>query len=327
MDQLTHTLVGVMLSRAGLNRTASEVRWIMPVAALAPDLDVAALKAGSLTYFQIHRGLTHALVMAPVMAALAVALVWLILRRRLRWGPAYLAALIGVASHLALDWTNIYGTRFYLPFSGKWIGLGILNVVDAWIWMVLLLAVAAPFLARLVSSEMGARSNAARGYAIFALSFILVYAFTCWVLHGRAVSVVESRIYEGDVPVRVAVVPNPVNPLRWTGVVETRGFFMVHRVDLLDEFDPTAGRLYYKPEPSPALEAAARIPEFQQYANFSPFLLWRVFPGLVEGAETRVEAMDLRFGTPEQPRFVMSALLGANLAPLRTTFSYGHPRN
>jgi hypothetical protein len=37
--------------------------------------------------------------------------------------------------------------------------------------------------------------------------------------------------------------------------------------------------------------------------------------------------MDLRFGTPEQPRFVMSTLLGANLAPLHTTFSYGRPRN
>jgi inner membrane protein len=316
-----------MLSRAGLNRTASEVRWILPLAAVVPDLDVLAMKSGSLNYFLYHRGPTHALVMAPVMAAIAVALVWLVMRRKFRWGAAYLAALVGVASHLALDWTNIYGTRFYLPFSGEWVGLGILHVVDAWIWLVLILAVAGPFIARLVSSEMGARSNAARGYAIFALSFVVVYGFACWILHNRAVAVLDSRIYEGAAPVRVAAAPNPVNPLRWTGVVETADFFVVHRVNLLEEFDPAAGKVYYKPESSPALVAAARIPEFQEFARFSPFLLWRVFPEAGADGATRVEALDLRFGTPEEPRFGMFALLDANLAPVRTSFSYGRPRN
>jgi inner membrane protein len=324
MDQLTHTLVGVMLGRAGLNRAASEVRWILPVAAVVPDLDVATLTSGALTYFHYHRGLTHALVMAPVMAAVAVALVWLVLRRKFSWGRAYAAALGGVASHLALDWTNIYGARFQLPFSGQWTGLGILNVVDAWIWMVLLVAVAGPFLARLVSSEMGARSHAGRGYAIFALCFLAVYGFACWILHNRAVAVLESRIYEGATPSRVAAAPNAINPLRWTGVVETAGFFMVHRVNLLEEFDPAAGKLYYKSEPSPATEAAARVKEFQEFAEFSPFLLWRVFPGAEAGGVTRVEAMDLRFGTPEAPRFVMAALFDPNLALIRTRFAYDH---
>jgi inner membrane protein len=324
MDQLTHTLVGVMLGRAGLNRMASEVRWILPVAAVVPDLDVATLASGGFTYFHYHRGLTHSLLMAPVMAAVAVALVWLILRRRFSWGRAYLVALAGVASHLALDWTNIYGTRFYLPFSGQWIGLGILNVVDAWIWIVLLVAVAGPLLARLVSSEMGARSSAGRGYAIFSLCFVVVYGFACWILHDRAVAVLESRIYEGATPLRVAAVPNPINPLRWTGVLETAGFFMVHRVNLLEEFDPGAGKLYYKPEASPETQAAARVKEFQEFAEFSPFLLWRVFPGADTGGVTRVEAMDLRFGTPEAPRFVMAALFDANLALIRARFAYDH---
>ncbi len=327
MDQLTHALVGVMLSRAGLGRTAREVRWILPVAAVAPDLDVATLQRGALTYFEIHRGFTHALLLAPLMAALAVALVWVFQRRRFRWGYAYLAALVGVASHLALDWTNIYGTRFFLPFSEQWVGLGIFNVVDAWIWMGLIVAVVGPFLARLVSSEIGARSNAARGYAIFALSFILVYGFVCWTLHNRAVAVLESRIYDGTAPLRVAAAPNPVNPLRWVGVVETSNFFTVHRMNLLNEFDPSAGKLYYKPEPSAALTAAQNIREFQEFAHFSPFLLWRVLPDAGPAGATRVEAMDLRFGTPDDPRFVMSTLLDANLKPGLTRFFYDRPRN
>jgi hypothetical protein len=70
------------------------------------------------------------------------------------------------------------------------------------------------------------------------------------------------------------------------------------------------------------LAAAARVKEFQGFADFSPFLLWRVFPDTEAGGVTRVEAMDLRFGTPEAPRFVMAALFDAKLALIRTRFAY-----
>src|SRR5437868_5537116 len=103
----------------------------------------------------------HYLIEAPVWALL------LILLFRDRTWQSYAACLAGVLSHLALDWTNVYGIRLLLPFSGKWLHLDMTDVVDPWILLMLLLAIAAPALAGLVGSEIGAKktSGARRGWA------------------------------------------------------------------------------------------------------------------------------------------------------------------
>ena len=66
---------------------------------------------------------------------------------------------LGVLSHLVLDWTNVYGIRLLLPFSSRWLRLDQTDVVDPWILAILLLAVAAPALARMVSAEIGSKKT------------------------------------------------------------------------------------------------------------------------------------------------------------------------
>ena len=68
------------------------------------------------------------------------------------WGMAYLVSLIGVASHLALDLTNVYGVRLLLPFSDRWLRLDLNSILDPWIMAALLLAVLAPALSKLVDA-------------------------------------------------------------------------------------------------------------------------------------------------------------------------------
>src|SRR4029079_8307015 len=75
-------------------------------------------------------------------------------RKPVTWAWAFFAALIAVASHLALDWTNVYGIRLLRPFSGEWLRADTTGVVDLWVWAVLALGIAGPFLARLVGSEI-----------------------------------------------------------------------------------------------------------------------------------------------------------------------------
>jgi len=65
----------------------------------------------------------------------------------------------------------MYGVRLLSPWSERWYRADIHSVVDAWIWAVLLLALAAPALSRLVSSEIGARPGTGRGWAALALCF------------------------------------------------------------------------------------------------------------------------------------------------------------
>src|SRR5437868_9722534 len=142
----------------------------MMLAANAPDFDAVSWLAGPAAYIHLHRNITHSLAGLPVMALLSVAIVRVLGRRKIRWLPAFLIALVAVASHLVLDLTNVYGVRLLLPFSGHWFHWDLTGVIDLTIWAILLLAVGATFLGRLVGSEIGeSRKSSGGGWAIAAL--------------------------------------------------------------------------------------------------------------------------------------------------------------
>jgi len=327
MDPLTHSVTGLFLGRAGLNRFAPHAPWILVLAANAPDIDIVTLAGGQLNYLHYHRHLTHALAAWPLMALLPVLAVRLCTRQPFRWLGAYAISLAAVASHLLLDYTNVYGIRFLLPFSGRWFRLDITSVVDLWIWAVLLMGLAGPVLARLVNAEIGARAKSnGRGFAIFALLFLALYNIGRGVLHARATATLDSRIYAGEPPQRVAALPGPVNPLAWRGLVETREFYSVVNFSLLEEFDPSRGSIFYKAEPTPAMQAANNSSTFREFFRFSQFPLERTIPMADAEGGTRVEAMDLRFGTPAQPAFVAAAEVDKRLAVVRAWFSFGAAR-
>ena len=259
MDNLTHTLTGLVLSRAGLNRWYARSALVLMLAANVPDIDIVTAVRGALPYFEAHRGYTHSIAMAPVMALLPVLLVCAIARSMRGWKAAWVLSLIGVASHLLLDWTNAYGIRFLLPFSSRWFRLDLNNIVDLWIWGVLLIASVGPLLGRLVSSEIGASSGSGRALAIFALSFLVVYDFGRYLAHQRAIEMLNSRIYldqtqQGAAPIRVAAFPTGfVNPFDWSGWMERPELVMHFSMNLLADFDPTSpDRTIYKPAARPA---------------------------------------------------------------------------
>jgi inner membrane protein len=327
MDNLTHTLTGLFLSRAGLNRLTPNASAILMLAANAPDIDFVSAAGGSVNYLHYHRHLTHSLAAMPVLAILCVLLVRGVTRKPVHWLGAFCAAMIAVASHLLLDWTNSYGIRLLLPFSGEWLRLDWTNVIDVWIWAVLLLGVAGPFLARLVGSEItsGAMRQRypGRGFAIFALCFVLVYNFGRGTLHARAVGELQSRIYGDSAPSRIAALPDAANPLAWRGLVETRETYAIAGLNLSQPFDPTRAQIFHKPDFDPAIAAANRSPVFQQFLAFSQFPFWRVSPAEEPENAKLVEVMDMRFGSPMAPGFMASAVVDSRLRVLRTAFQFG----
>lgn len=328
MDNLTHTLTGILLSRSGFKRRTPHAVWILVLAANAPDIDVLSSFGGSLNLLRYHRDFTHSLAALPVLPVLCVLVVRLIGRKPLGWLRAYGIALVGVASHVALDLTNTYGVRVLSPFSGRWFHWDITSVIDFWIWGALLVAVVAPMLARLVNSEIGAgpAPGASRGFALAALAFLVLYDGARWVLHARAIATIDSRVYGGAAPRRVAAFPSAANPFEWRGLAETADTFVIEPVNLLGEFDPTQGRTFYKPEPSPVLDAARRTDVFQEFSRFSQFPFWQSTPAEQPANATRVEAVDLRFGDPQSPGFVATAIVDQRGQVLRAWFQFGGPR-
>src|SRR5262245_22513174 len=109
MDNLTHTAVGLFLSRAGFKTSTPRATAILLLAANIPDIEVVSAAGGSLNYLHYHRHLTHSFLAAPFMALLAVAVVRFAGRKPVSWLMAWIAATVAVLAHLLLDWTNVYG--------------------------------------------------------------------------------------------------------------------------------------------------------------------------------------------------------------------------
>lgn len=317
MDNVTHTLSGLLLSRAGLNRWYPRSAVLLMLAANIPDIDVATSAKGALTYFEYHRGITHAIVMLPLMALLPMLAVCAFRRSMQGWKAAWLLSMAGVASHLLLDWTNAYGVRLLLPFSPQWFRLDLNNIIDLWIWAVFLIAVVAPVLGRLVSSEIGAKPSSGRGLAWFAFVFLLLYDFGRGLAHERAIETLNSRVYRGGPPLRAAAFPiGYANPFLWSGWVERPEFAMHFSVDLLSDFDPASGTVIYKPAPDPAIEAAKTTEAVKKFLDFAQYPLWQIIPVAEPEGGKRVEVRDWRFG------FTASATVDAMNRVVTSSFHF-----
>ncbi len=295
MDNLTHSLTALALSRAGLNRFSPRATLILIVAANLPDIDIVSGILGPITYLDYHRGLTHSLALLPLMALFPALLAMGLARSRAGFLGAYLLSLIGVASHLLLDWTNSYGIRLLLPFSGEWLHADLNAIVDVWLWAFLLLAFLGPLLGRLVSSEIGAKPGSGQGLAIFALSCFLIYDYGRYLAHQRALAALDSRIYDGVSSRRVAAFPDMFSPLKWTGWVETETSFLRFDMNQLFPFDPAASTRVYKPA-SPAFIDMVRGNEtFRVFRKFAIYPMWSVSPAAEPEGATQVELRDQRF--------------------------------
>jgi inner membrane protein len=317
MVNLTHSLVGLMLARAGLEKTTPRGTAMMVLAANAPDADAFVWFTGTLRYIEYHRTYTHCLTFLPLVALLPMLLV----RAKFSW-RSYLASMIGVLSHLLLDWTNSYGIPLALPFSTHRYRLDINNIIDVWILAILLLAIVAPALSRLVSTEIGERKTTAprRTWAWVALAGVLLFEGFRGVTHARALEVMAARLYQGAPPQRVTALPNAFNPFTWRGIVEGANFAIILPVNLRAEFDPSAGRLYRAATPVPGMEAALRTHPFQVFSRWSQVPFWRVTP---VGDNLRLDLIDLRFGSPDNPGFAgVSALVDRMGNVLRSGFGF-----
>jgi inner membrane protein len=318
MDNLTHTLTGLMLSRAGLNRFYPRATLVLIIAANIPDIDFVAIVRGPLYYFEQHRGITHSIAAAPLMALLAALVTCAIGRTMRGWGVAWGLALIGVASHLLLDWTNVYGIRLLFPFSSQWFHLDLINLFDLLVWAVLLLGWVAPMLGKLVSGEIGAQAGSGHGWAIFALSFFLLYDFGRFLSHQRAVEILNSRIYRDGPPIQAAAFPSAgVSPLEWQGWIERPEFVMHFAVNVLKEFDPTAGAIIFKPAPGPAIQAARQAQPVAVFLRFAQYPLWSV-----TAADNPEDAHDVEVTDWRIP-FVAQALVDSSNRVISSSFHMG----
>jgi inner membrane protein len=325
MDNLTHTLTGLMMSRCGLGKALPRGGpLLLMLAANVPDIDVFAGLGDTVKYISVHRGYTHGLALTPLVALLPLLAVCLFTRTRPTW-QAWVASWAGVVSHLLLDWTNVYGTRLGLPFNAKWYHLDITDVVDPWIWLILLTALAAPALAGLVGSEIASKRTQGPkvSWAWTALLLLLAYEGFRFAAHDRVLAVMEAHLYGTETTPKFSAVPDRLSPLRWRGVVMADDFTLNVPVDLTEDYNPSAGRVDYSTKSSQAIDAARATRAFQVFGDFNQLPFWSVKP---DGDFIRVDLIDLRFGTPQRPGFMATARVTGQGKVEESRFEMGLPR-
>jgi inner membrane protein len=302
MDNLTHTLTAVALSQAGLHRKTRFATLTLIAAVNLPDLDLISRFWGSATYLKYHRGFTHSILGVTLLAFLLALTIYFLGRKAkpkpgpplsLRW--LLILAWIGTASHLLMDFTNSFGVRPFLPFSGRWYAWDILFIFDPLLLLLLCLGLGLPTLLRLVSEEVGARKSRPAWGAVFSLCALLFLWGLRDLAHRRVLGLLEAHTYSEQNPLRVGAFPSPVNPFEWTGVVETDTAYAVLPANALaDDVDPRAARQFHKPEASPALNAALKTTTGSIFMDFARFP-WARAEENEEGFDVQIR--DLRFYT------------------------------
>ena len=220
MDNLCHTLAGAAMGRAGLARRTPYAMGVLMIAANLPDIDVAVFLTDTLPV-SFRRGWTHgvlAQLLLPVLLTLATG--WWAQRRGQApaWRSWLLLSLVGVYSHVGLDYLNSYGIRLLMPFSSRWFYGDALYIVDP--WMYLLLGGGLWWSAR---RERAGHSHAARPVQA-GLALAVCYCVAMWGSNVWARQEVARGLARAGLPdtTTFMVTPVVVNPFR-REVVMTQG--------------------------------------------------------------------------------------------------------
>jgi len=279
VDLLTHALASYTLKRAAFPRLTRSVTIAVLVAGTVADIDSLGKFAGPSAFLTFYRTYCHSLP-AALLFSLLVTFPFLLRRsgpteKRISSLPIFIAALAASILHLLMDLCQSTGVELFWPISTRRFALDWVAPLDLWILGILLAAILLPALSGLVTEEIGAKSKGPRGKvgASLALATMILYFVLRFVIHGNALAAVESRTYRGESPRKAAAFPESASPFRWHGIVETESALHDFEMEVgpAASFEPDSAVTSYKPEPSPALDAArdtAVARRFLQVARF-----------------------------------------------------------
>src|SRR6267143_1134543 len=274
MDPLTHALASYSLKRAAFPRASRSATIATLIAGTIADLDSLSKFAGASAFLTFYRTYFHSL-LAALLFSVLFTLPFLLRKhpptdKQTSPLPIFLAAL-----HLLMDLCQSTGVELFWPFSSRRFALDWVAPLDLWILGILLAGILLPALSGLVTEEIGAKSKGPRGKvgASLALATMILYVVLRFVLHGNALAAMESRTYHGESPRKVAAFAESGSLFRWHGIVETESALRDVEIEVgpAASFDPDSAVTSYKPEPSPALDAArdsAVARRFLQAARF-----------------------------------------------------------
>jgi membrane-bound metal-dependent hydrolase YbcI (DUF457 family) len=324
LDNLTHTLVGLTLVRAGLGKRTSGALPAMIIASNAPDLDiVTAITGGAVSYLDAHRGPTHG-ILGMLLLAIGTAIV-VALGQRIGSGmmdpeqrgslkSLMWVALAGTVLHVLMDLPTSYGTRILSPFSETWFAFDWLPIVDVYLWGLLIGGIAAtrrwPTTGVAIARTVLALAVLFYGGRAYAHHHALARATTARADGTRESCVtaptltrhpaaLETALVQPGQCLQAAALPTFLSPLRWQLIRQYREGYELRQLSFPGLADDD--RLWVANESDQWISAAERTTTAQVFLRFSRMPARR--STVLRDGSHQVRLIDVRFvGGPFQFR-------------------------
>ena len=237
MDPICHTMVGAALGWTGLERKTRFGRATLILGANLPDVDVISYAWGETAALEFRRGMTHGILALSILPfMLAGAMIWIDRLPRRKQAPSAVSAnfkwllalsVISIFSHPTLDFLNVYGVRWLMPFDGTWFYGDVLYIADPWMWAILGVALAASYWRRKRSTPRVLARPACVG-----LLAVLIYIMAMTAGESISRRAVEANLSGAEIP-RLMIAPIPVDPFTRTVVIDGESTYRLGVVSLL----------------------------------------------------------------------------------------------
>ena len=267
VDNLTHTLIGVGLARAGLaQRVGRGTTMILAVASNLPDVDVMCLAGGPLTFLW-RRTLTHGL-LGGFLLALVASFFFRRIYPHLSWFTVFGLTGLGIAGHEFADLWNSYGVVLYWPFSWQRLALAWVFILDLVIWAILGTTLAAGLLARRFEVWIW------RG----GLVLLTGYVGLCAAASCESERLLQTQLArEGVISTANLIYPEPLGPMRFRGVARVENHYAVYEIWPFQKGAALLERLEVEDQ-KPGVAVARRSEAGQRLDWFFSTAVWRAAP-------------------------------------------------
>jgi membrane-bound metal-dependent hydrolase YbcI (DUF457 family) len=216
MDNITHSFTGAALSKYLRSRPYDEetkqrykriLFWLMVGCVNLPDADVLiGAFTDPITATQQHRGLSHSVLFAPILAIIPSVLFYLFSKLK-DFKLLWVTSVLGIYLHILFDLITSYGTQILQPFSGHRYTLDLMFIIDPWFTI--------PMGIILLMHKI--KKN--REWAVFGVVYMFGYLLLLGVTHLMASTNLEL-FTKSDLS-KSAVLPQPINPFAHMGLVRT----------------------------------------------------------------------------------------------------------
>ena len=279
MEPVTHLLASYTLARAARTRVFSPRMAVFLCAGTACDLDWFFRLPPPVSALRAYGTAAHSLVGAGALAGAIGLAGWAAARKNHRQktplGTTLAAAFAAAAVHLLLDLSSNTGIELFWPLRGMRVAWNLAGNFEGILLSVLAACALLPGLFSLVTEEIGAQTDTrpGRGWPLAALSLVVLDLGLRAFLHGRAEDLLGAARFQDATPRRWAAYPAGLSPFTWRGVAETDSSLVEVEVPVAlgGAFDPQRASIRFKPEASPALDAAAATSLARAYTALARF--------------------------------------------------------